>query len=391
MSLAADFSKTTDVEVIGAPSKILKLKINGRAARTARGAYGNLHTTIKYDKPTLHMPDFVNAKWKWADSLPEAGLDYDDSAWKNADHKTSNNKFAAQLTPTALHGSEYGFHAGYLVYRGHFKAMGNETVFEVGTSGGNAFGHSVWIDGTYLGSWEGHPDLNTQTTSHRIPNLEAGSKHVIVVVVDNNGQEMNFAVGQDSMKTARGIRHYSLGETEIQWKITGNLGGEDYKDRVRGPLNEGGSYAERQGWHQPQPPSQHWPVRNPLSSKVEPGLGIYTTEFDLKISKGWDVPMDVVFDRIPGNDFRLQLYVNGWQFGKLIGQIGPQFEFPIPEGILNYRGKNTIAPTYWSQMNGTVPSGLGGLTLRANHPVLTGRPEVKLVKSPMWSKRKNAY
>ncbi|KFZ03366.1 hypothetical protein V502_11012 [Pseudogymnoascus sp. VKM F-4520 (FW-2644)] len=288
LSLAADFNKTTDVEVIGAPSKILKLKINGRAVSTARGAYGNLHTTIKYDKPTLQVPDLGNAKWKWADSLPEAGLDYDDSAWKNADHKTSNNKFAAQLTPTALHGSEYGFHAGYLVYRGHFKAMGNETGFEVGTSGGNAFGHSVWIDGTYLGSWEGHPDLNTQTTSHRIPILEAGSKHVIVVVVDNNGQEMNFA-------------------TEIQWKITGNLGGEDYKDRVRGPLNEGGSYAERQGWHQPQPPSQPWPVRNPLSSKVEPGLGIYTTEFDLKIPKGWDVPMDVVFDRIPGNDFRLQL------------------------------------------------------------------------------------
>lgn len=44
------------------------------------------------------------------------------------------------------------------------------------------------------------------------------------------------------MKAPRGVLDYSLSgheKSDISWKITGNLGGEDYQDRTRGPLNEG--------------------------------------------------------------------------------------------------------------------------------------------------------
>lgn len=46
----------------------------------------------------------------------------------------------------------------------------------------------------------------------------------------------------------RGIRGYSLsGNTFDTWKLIGNFGGEDYPDKVRGPYNEGGLWAERVG------------------------------------------------------------------------------------------------------------------------------------------------
>lgn len=50
-------------------------------------------------------------------------------------------------------------------------------------------------------------------------------------------------------QTPRGIRGYQLlgGVDFDQWKIQGNLGGEDFPDKVRGPLNEGGLFVEREG------------------------------------------------------------------------------------------------------------------------------------------------
>lgn len=49
-------------------------------------------------------------------------------------------------------------------------------------------------------------------------------------------------------QTPRGIRGYQLiGGDFDHWKIQGNLGGEDYPDKVRGPLNEGGLFVERAG------------------------------------------------------------------------------------------------------------------------------------------------
>ncbi|KAL3460988.1 beta-galactosidase precursor [Aspergillus heterothallicus] len=388
--LSADFNQTTDVEIIGAPPKVKKLKINGKSVATSQNKVGNLLTTVDFNPPSFTLPDLNKADWKYVDALPEIQPDYDDSKWVRADHVTSNNKFSQQFTPTVLSASEYGFNVGYLLYRGHFVASGKEKVFNISTSGGNAFGSSVWLDGTYLGSWTGDADTQQFTSSFKLPQLKAGSNHTLTVVVDNMGQEMNFAVGLDSMKTARGIRDYSLDGTEIDWKLTGNLGGEDYQDHVRGPLNEGGSYPERQGWHQPRPPSQQWIKANPTTKEMQPGIGFFSTETRLSMPEGWDIPLEIHFERDAQKDFRIQLYVNGWQFGKLIGKLGAQDSFPIPEGILNYRGRNTIALTYWSQDNST-STGLKGISLKASRPALTGRPAVNLVKSPEWKQRKNAY
>lgn len=80
------------------------------------------------------------------------------------------------------------------------------------------------------------------------------------------------------MKTPRGILGYNLtghAASDITWKLTGNLGGEDYRDRTRGPLNEGSLYAERQGYHLPNPPSQNWRSAAPTEGIAQAGIGFY--------------------------------------------------------------------------------------------------------------------
>lgn len=391
LQLFADFNTTTEVEVIGFPKAISTISINGVSMKTVRTKIGTFKTNVVYEKPTFDIPDLDNIIWKFADGLPEISNHYDDSKWRTADNTVSNNQFVKQNTPTVLWGSEYGFHPGYLLFRGHFFASGKEKSFRIHTAGGYVFGSSVWINNTYLGSWVGDTDIPDKDSTYQLPfSLDSGKPYVLTVVVDNNGRDMNFAVGVDSMKAPRGILDYDLNGTKIDWKITGNLGGEDYQDRVRGPLNEGGSYPERQGWHLPNPPSAGWDNRKPTEGLQKPGIGFFTTEFDLHVPKGWEVPIDVLFTKTSNTrKFRVQLFVNGWQFGKFNGLMGPQLAFPIPEGILKHNGKNTVAMTFWSQDESALA--IEGIKLQANTPILSGRPPVDVVESPSWTKRNSAY
>ena len=38
-----------------------------------------------------------------------------------------------------------------------------------------------------------------------------------------------------------------------------------------------------------------------------------------------------------------------YQYGKFVPHIGPQTRFPIPPGIVNNRGKNTLSLAIWAQ------------------------------------------
>ena len=141
------------------------------------------------------------------------------------------------------------------------------------------------------------------------------------------------------MKNPRGILDYSLSShatTDIRWLLTGNLGGEDYIDHTRGPLNEGGLYAERQGFHLPAPPTQTWQDGSPFQGLNSTGVAFYTTSFDLDLPSGYDISLSFVFTNTSSSttssnrtdhvsNFRCQLYVNGYQFGK----YSTFFSFPF--------------------------------------------------------------
>jgi hypothetical protein len=285
------------------------------------------------------LPDLSSLAWKYVDDLPEIQPSYDDSAWTKADHKTSNNSVFALETPTSLFGSDYGYNTGVLIYRGHFVATGNETRLTTWTQGGSAYGTSAWLGSTYLGSWPGIDASVAYNSTYTLPNLVRGKSYVFTILVDNNGLDENWVVGVEDMKSPRGILNYSLSErsqSAITWKLTGNLGGEQYIDKVRGPLNEGGLYAERQGFTQPYPPNHNWASGSPEQGISEAGVAFYQASFSLSLPRDYDIPLTFNFGNTTTDgavaDYRAQLWVNGYMFGKYVNNIGPQTSFPVPQG-----------------------------------------------------------
>jgi hypothetical protein len=132
-------------------------------------------------------------------------------------------------TPTNLYSSEYGYHVGNLLYRGHFIATGLESAFNITVQGGNAFGFSVWLNSELLGSSPGY-DAGTVASKTFSLKLKQGSSNILTVLQDHQGLNEDWTAGSDDFKTPRGILNYSfLGSpnTTVSWKLTGNLGGED--------------------------------------------------------------------------------------------------------------------------------------------------------------------
>ena len=320
LSLTGDVNTTTAIEVIGGAPAGATLIFNGQTIQTTTTAFGSLQGTVDYAQPQLSVPDLSTLTWKYIDSLPEIQATYDDSQWPNADNTYSNNTVKNLTTPTSLFASDYGFNTGNLLTRGHFVATGDETTLSIGTQGGYAYASSIYLNSILLNGFPGTSVNSSYVQNVDLPTLEAGASYTLTVLTDNMGLEEDFTVGTDTNKNPRGILNYTLAgrdAIDITWKITGNLGGENYQDRARGPLNEGGLYAERQGYHLPEPPSQDWTTASPFDGITAPGVGLYTTSFDLDVPAGYDVPMAFVFTNSTSNEnFRSQLYVNGYQFGK---------------------------------------------------------------------------
>lgn len=330
--LTGDLNRTTPIEIVGVgPQPCASLFFNGQQVKIDTNSYGVTTGTVLFNEPTFSLPNLTGLEWKYINSLPEIESGYDDSAWQTANVSRTMNPRGLD-TPTSLYGSDYGFNAGNLLFRGQFSATGNEANFSLRTQGGAGYGVSVFLNNTFLGSWVGNGTGFEYNQTLTLPLLNAGQPAVITVLQDNMGLDQNFVVGSDQMKKPRGILNYTLfgrPQPAVEWKITGNLGGEEYRDRARGPLNEGGLYAERQGFHLPAPPTtdNRWASAKPTDGISKAGVAFYTTSFDLDLPVGYDIPLSFVFTNSTSNEtgvsnYRSQLYVNGYQFGKYSESIG---------------------------------------------------------------------
>ncbi|RAL65137.1 hypothetical protein DID88_001243 [Monilinia fructigena] len=393
LKLTGDINATTNFEVVSTPSEVNSLFFNGKQLNTTKSKNGNIQALLSFSPPSITFPDFTNQSWQYIDSLPEIQPYYDDSLWTSLDHTATNNTLKL-ATPTSMYASDYGYHTGSLIYRGYFLSSGNETTFFINTTGGAGFAHSVWLNSTFLGSWIGSGGNQSYAQTLNLPSgLQFGSEYVFTVLIDHMGQDEE-APGTDAIKFPRGFLDYSLSshsKSDITWKMTGNFGGERYIDKVRGPRNEGAIFAERQGYHLPDPPSEKWEVRNPVTNGVKnAGVGFFTTSFELNVPEGWDIPMGFVFNGTgEAGNYRVQLFVNGWQFGKYVNNLGPQTNFPVPEGILNHHGSNTVALTLWSL--DSEGAKIGGFELIANAQIWSGYRQPALVDGRSWGERSGVY
>ena len=405
LAITGDLNATTPIEVIGAPSSVTKVTFNGKDVSVAPSKAGALCGSIELPKADISVPKLNELEWKYIDTLPEIQASYDDSKWKVADLKKTYNSLRPLTTPVSLYSSDYGFHTGTLLYRGTFKATGNETTFYAWTQGGSAFGSSIWIGDQFLGSWRGYDAATNGNSTVTLPNLTAGKEYTITIVIDNQGLDQTWTIGTETGKNPRGVLDYKLAghsQSDVSWKLTGNLGGEDYVDISRGPLNEGGLFAERNGLHQPGALSADagWKAsKGPVADGISaPGIGFFATEFDLNLPTGWDIPVSFTFTNGTSSNstgsgssvpaYRVQLYVNGWQYGKYVSNVGPQTNYPVPEGILNYRGTNYFAVSLWGLDAGATK--IDGLELTVDGEVWGGL-EVGVVEGQKYEAREGAY
>ncbi|KAF8165127.1 glycoside hydrolase family 35 protein [Crassisporium funariophilum] len=394
LAITGDLNSTSSFEIIAPGANSQTLMFNGAKLTLAKTSYGTLTASKSVSLPSVSLPNLSTLPWKTANSLPEISPTYSDALWTVADHKTTVNP-AGFSTPVVLYAGDYGYHTGNILWRAHFNATSTETAFKVRVMGGAAFGYSVWLDSTFIGSWEGdavHGDF--EGTFNFPAKLTAGSSHVLTILQDHMGYEEDWTAASDAFKSPRGIASYSfIGSpttTVGVWKVSGNLGGETYADRTRGALNEGGLFGERQGWHLPGFNDAQWASGKPTSGISTAGVSFYRTTFNLNVPNGIDYPLSFVVTNSTTNPhFRSQIYVNGYQFGKFVNHIGPQKSFPVPQGILNYNGENTLAVSLWAA--GATGAKLDSLALQSTAKVESSMPAVINQPFTGWAARNGAY
>ncbi|KAG8796599.1 hypothetical protein FRC12_016586 [Ceratobasidium sp. 428] len=365
VALAGDLKSgaTTEIEIL-APAAVTSVIWNGQAVAVTRTPLGTLKGSVVVKDLTPALPSLKTLEWRCMDSLPEIAVGFDDSKWTVA--SKSSTKRPGVYQPYGgkwvLYADEYGYHQGNLLYRGSFD--GNATGVKLSVQGGYNFGFSAFLNGVFLGSGQGRSgsdsaggiDLVNATYTFPTGVVTPGKKNVVTVVVDNMGLDEDWN-SRDEFKAPRGLRGYQLlgGSDFTSWKLTGNVEGESTTDVIRGPLNTGGLYVERIGAIYPSytlnsawNSSKTDATCTPFAGITKAGIRAYKTKFTLNVDKATDVPIAFKFERTPSSNYRVMLYVNGWQFGRFTSNFGPQTVYPIPEGILNHRGENDVLLTLWS-------------------------------------------
>ncbi|KAF8670795.1 Beta-galactosidase, domain 3 [Rhizoctonia solani] len=368
---------TTELEVL-APTTVKSVSWNGKAVPVSKTLTGTLRGTVAVKDLAPKLPNLTSLEWRCADSLPEVALGFDDSKWTTATKTTTFRPVEHQPLggKLVLYADEYGYHQGNLLYRGRFGS--GATGVKLSVQGGFNFGFSAFLNGAFLGSGQGRPESDPSggtdlvNVTYTFPVGSIQRDNILTVVVDNMGIHENWNANDEfkvgfyiyqlllaliRFKAPRGIRGYELlGSGDFtSWKLTGNVDGENTKDIIRGPLHEGGLYVERIGAIFPNYKFTSAWNSSKTDASCSPYVGInkagikaYKTKFNLSIDQSTDVTVAFKLDRNPNSNYRARLYVNGWQFGRHVSNLGPQTVYPIPEGILNHRGENDVLLTIWS-------------------------------------------
>ncbi|KAF8323218.1 glycoside hydrolase family 35 protein [Clavulina sp. PMI_390] len=357
LNLVGDINSTTTVNVFATKS-IASVTWNGARLHTKRSGLGTITATIPFKYGSqLQLPSLSSAEWLCHDTFPERAADYDDSLWTVANKTTTVNPTKPVAGKYVLNANEYGYYQGNLIFRGHFSGN-NATSLSLSFSGGYYFAWSLYVNGNFIQSAQDDGSGGTWTLTPSQLNV---GDNVVAVIMDSTGlDEENVA--DDSYKHPRGIAGYSLtGADFTAWKVAGNYLGANFPDKVRGPLNEGGLWAERVGAaHLPGYPAANWTSSaqnttcSPFAGIGSAGATAYRTSFSLDLPTDADTPIALKITPTTNSaesvtsNYRALIYINGWQFGRYYDNAGPQTLFPLPEGILNHRGSNDLLITIWS-------------------------------------------
>jgi beta-galactosidase len=379
LALTGDTDQATPIEVFS-PARVGKTLWNDEPVRTTSTPSESLVGQLTGPQP-ITLPSL--AHWKFKAGAPEIAATYDDGAWLSADRKSTLNPLWDGHLPI-LNSDDYGFHHGAVWYRGHFTACGTEKgasfTVSLGVHDGNNGQFTAWLNGHYLGTGpSGKMHLTFDAADLRV-----GKDNVLSVLTESMGHNEEEFSG--AYREPHGLLAATLdGSTAaITWKIQGNRGGETPIDPARGPLNNGGLYGERAGWSLQDYPDGQWQSVSLPSRVSDAGVGWYRATFTLDIPTDQDAPVGLSIDDNPSAPYRALIFINGWQVGRYVNAKGPQHLFPLPTGLLNPHGKNTIAISSWrTGHNG----GLGKVSLVPLGNVRTAL-RIEAVPSPGYDEEK---
>ncbi|VXC61738.1 beta-galactosidase [Sphingomonas sp. AX6] len=392
LALTGDTAIESPLEV-WAPRAARTVTWNGTRVATVPGVGTSRVASSKLAGPVdFALPALTD--WRMATGSPETQAAFDDSAWQAIDRRAyASNTIRPDGEPNMLMDA-YGFHEGDVWYRGRFQGTPDAERIRFHYGAGGAGMAQVFLDGKFVGQHElpaGAPrPITTGATSFDLPpEARTPGEHVVSIMVRNNGHNWNLE-SDDFHKEARGLVSASVEKQAgrsfaipVAWKIQGRRGGEDLADPVRGVPNNGGLYGERVGWHLPGFDDRRWEAATVPATTAQAGTSWYRTKFNLSVPKGQDATIAVQFGDpdTPRSavDYRVLLFVNGWNMGQFIAHVGPQRTFPIPEGILNHRGSNVISLAVTS--DGKPGNALEPVRLVTMRNVKGGLP-VRMVPAP---------
>ncbi|MEC3998244.1 beta-galactosidase [Actinacidiphila sp. DG2A-62] len=374
LALTGDNGDDKNIEVF---STAKTLTWNGAPVHTRPTATGSRTGTIATAAP-ITLPALTG--WQHIQESPESQPGFDDSTWQVAD-KTSSNSVTTPASLPVLFADDYGFHTGSTWYRGRFTGAAGQTGITLSAqSGGGAAASSVWLNGVFLGSSTAD---GQKTYPFPAGVLKTGADNEVSVLTVDMGHEEDYNAANGS-KAARGLTGASLAGDPlgtITWRLQGVRGGETPVDTVRGPLATGGLYGERAGYMLPGHPTTGWkPVSLPATDTT-PGVSWYRTDVRLNLPKGQDTSLGLTISDDPSRMYRAEIYVNGWEMGNYVNYKGPQHSFPVPDGVLNPHGGNTIAIAVWNLDGST--GGLGTVAL-TNYGSYASSLTVAQNTSPRW-------
>jgi beta-galactosidase GanA len=399
LNLTGDTSAHTTLKV-WAPPQVRLVRWNGRLATVAlRGRLGR-SAVAQGQLPgpaAISLPDLSTAQWRYAPESPEAQSGFDDSGWQQADKTTTTSKTPPPAGQPVLTADDYGFHQGDVWYRSTYTGASAARTITLRYGGGGAGMLQAWLDGVYLGQNVLRSDASapptTGSATFAIPaGLQTDGSHVLAVMVRNDGRNEDGGVN-DAQKEGRGLISVAMDDASgaavdvtPTWRIQGNLGGENLADPVRGPENNGGLYGERHGWYLPGYPDALWPTTTLPASNAISGTAWYRTTFALHIPSVDDASLGLTIGdpSVPqsSGNYRALIFLNGWNMGQYIADVGPQHTFVIPNGVLNPDGRNTVAIAVTS--DGGAGNGLEKVAL-TNLGTVRGGVPLTINESPGWN------
>jgi beta-galactosidase GanA len=387
LELTGDTTAATPLEVWG-PRQAGALLWNGRPLATSRTPAESVATRSPLAAPpAIALP--VIGGWKYATENPESAPGFDDSGWATADKTSSASATPVPAGQPVLFTDDYGFHYGDVWYRGSWSGTAGATSVSISYQTGQVGMFLAWLDGTFLGAGEIPAPTASQSTVQgwaatvTLP-ISAGSQddgdHLLAVLVRPMSHQEDGGAN-NAFKQALGLTSVTFtgASPAVTWRIQGTLGGEAPHDRVRGPLNNGGLYGERAGWYLPGFPARGWTGVSLPSADPRPGVAWYRATFRLQVPQGVDASLGLTISDDPSKSYRAQIFLNGWNLGQYVNNVGPQHTFVLPAGILDSRGENTLAIAVLT--DGSTVGGLGSVTL-ANLGTAAGGVPVVPVLSP---------